>query len=235
MDVNQNRDQPNDFRKMFPITQNHACAIPNRDEVIETYILGNMTPAETDAFDEHLFYCDACFQEVRFRENLAGILRERAFRQPTGAGTRVSVWSQGFRTYWPVAAAIVAVVGLAFWGRSFIATTEPRREFSENFQPSPTFEGLVASTMRSPGVTILSPENGAKVRDEVLFEWQGGATGVFRLSVYNNKEEAILRVTPPENRFLLDVKAKELPPGRYYWKLISNHELLHVGEFFINN
>lgn len=42
---------------------NHEQAI--NDHAAEGYLLGDLSPSERDAFEEHYFDCDACFADVR--------------------------------------------------------------------------------------------------------------------------------------------------------------------------
>ena len=52
------------------------CDLKNRTTLIEGYLAGTLTEAERESFDEHLFNCPVCFQEVRLREEMAGLIKE---------------------------------------------------------------------------------------------------------------------------------------------------------------
>ena len=42
---------------------NHDDAV--KDLMAERYLLGELNTAERDAYEEHLFSCDACFEQVK--------------------------------------------------------------------------------------------------------------------------------------------------------------------------
>lgn len=52
------------------------CKIKNREKVIDDYFSGAMSKAEKEAFDEHSFNCDICFQELRLREETVSLIKE---------------------------------------------------------------------------------------------------------------------------------------------------------------
>jgi anti-sigma factor RsiW len=46
-----------------------------KDLMAERYLLGELNATERDAYEEHLFCCDACFQQVKAGTELIGELR----------------------------------------------------------------------------------------------------------------------------------------------------------------
>jgi hypothetical protein len=46
-----------------------------KDLMAERYLLGELNAAERDSYEEHLFCCDACFQQVKAGTELIGELR----------------------------------------------------------------------------------------------------------------------------------------------------------------
>ena len=52
------------------------CKIKNREKVIDNYFSGAMSKAEKEAFDEHCFNCDICFQELRLREETVNLIKK---------------------------------------------------------------------------------------------------------------------------------------------------------------
>ncbi len=51
------------------------CHIRNRDKVVDDYLM-DILPKETkEAFEEHYFNCDECFQELRFKEEAVAIIK----------------------------------------------------------------------------------------------------------------------------------------------------------------
>lgn len=47
----------------------------NRNEIIDQYIRGELDEARQDDFDIHVYTCDICFAELRFRQSLVSTLR----------------------------------------------------------------------------------------------------------------------------------------------------------------
>ena len=52
------------------------CELSNREQVIEDYVTGSLSQEDIDAFDEHCFNCDLCFQELRLKEEMAALIKE---------------------------------------------------------------------------------------------------------------------------------------------------------------
>ena len=71
------------FQRYFPYRiVDDTCGIPDRDAVIDQYISGELTDIERDAFDEHTFYCNTCFEALRFREELQEIVETTGEQEP---------------------------------------------------------------------------------------------------------------------------------------------------------
>lgn len=45
------------------------CSIKNRDEIIVRYLNRELSDVEVEAFQEHFFNCDICFEELRFKQD----------------------------------------------------------------------------------------------------------------------------------------------------------------------
>src|SRR5260370_6129014 len=75
--------------------------------------LGEMEPAERDAFEEHFFDCAECSSDVRAESKIAaGVRTEDRIPERSGHITR-----------WAVAAAVVIAVGIAYQIREHRAPT----------------------------------------------------------------------------------------------------------------
>jgi len=51
------------------------CELSNREQLIEDYVTGSLSQEEMDAFDEHCFNCDICFEELRLKEEMAALIK----------------------------------------------------------------------------------------------------------------------------------------------------------------
>jgi hypothetical protein len=78
----------------------HAEAIETM--AAERYVLGEMTPEDRDAFEEHFFDCAACATEVRDGEKIRAAIRTQKAAEPRP-------WRRSTRE-WLTAAAIVGVL-----------------------------------------------------------------------------------------------------------------------------
>jgi tetratricopeptide (TPR) repeat protein len=84
------------------------CVRITDELVMEKYLLGNLSDAERDAFEQHFFECDECFVRL---EGLQAAQRVLA-AEPISRAFQIAP-PQRLRTWgWAVAAAAVVVVGL---------------------------------------------------------------------------------------------------------------------------
>ena len=114
---------------------------------VECYLLGEMTPGEREAFEEHYFECGICAEDVRtasqFLEDMKGVLEDG--RQPLAVPTpsrevreqRSPGWN------WPAwlqpqfATALVAVFGIVAAVETFSIIPGLRQQVSEMSAPRP--------------------------------------------------------------------------------------------------
>jgi hypothetical protein len=96
------------------------------------------------------------------------------------------------------------------------------------FAESREMEDLMKSGVRSEETDIRSPSNGAYVRPGIRFEWTTVAKPPFDLLIVNNLDRTVRSLQLQENTYVMK---DALPSGLYYWKLIGEGELLHVGKF----
>lgn len=86
------------------------CSVVARDELAERYLLGELSPAEQEAYEKHYFDCASCFAELRRLQDVREVLRSNppAAPVPWKRAARYPRWS------WVMAGAIavslVAVV-----------------------------------------------------------------------------------------------------------------------------
>jgi hypothetical protein len=55
-----------------------------KDLMAERYLLGELNAAERDAFEEHFFSCDACFEQIKAGTEFVSQLRHIATQDPQG-------------------------------------------------------------------------------------------------------------------------------------------------------
>jgi hypothetical protein len=111
----------------------------------ERYTLGELSPEERDAFEEHFFDCTECADEVRDAAKFAAGVR-------TGA-TRV-VPSSNHLTRWAIAAGIVIAVGLGY------QLTQPHRVR----QPAGLPAGVAAAEQPIELESTRAPRDAYRIR-----------------------------------------------------------------------
>lgn len=62
----------------------------DNEEIIERYVLGHLAAAERQAFEEHFFACEECFQKVRDAERFRAGIRHAARRGLLDEGSEVA-------------------------------------------------------------------------------------------------------------------------------------------------
>ncbi|MFQ5639864.1 MAG: hypothetical protein ACE5IR_17940 [bacterium] len=85
-----------------------TCQYENkRNEIVDQYVRGELDQARQDEFDIHVYTCDACFAELRFRQSLVRVLRREHVKKRKSA-------HRVYKIVFPLAASIV--IALSFWG-----------------------------------------------------------------------------------------------------------------------
>jgi hypothetical protein len=92
-----------------------TCDDITRQELMEQYLLGRLEQPARDAFDEHLFECEACFERLQTLRALRHELAATA--NPLGAEPErpKRVWSWTWA--WAPTLAMVVVAGVIVWPR----------------------------------------------------------------------------------------------------------------------
>jgi hypothetical protein len=95
------------------------------NEIIEQYVRGKLTTAESRAFQEHLFECDECFQQAETTARFVAGVREAAsaglltaHHQPESARTVGAWFTQGWAFRWAapsLAAILLITIALIGW------------------------------------------------------------------------------------------------------------------------
>jgi hypothetical protein len=107
-------------------------------------------------------------------------------------------------------------------------TATVRKDFAANYTPSPNLENLVDDNFRASSITVEFPRNGQSVAGKITFRWMSQSEASYKLRIVTNKEKEIYQATTNRGTVLYD---KPLEPGLYYWMLLGDGELVHVGKF----
>jgi len=149
----------------------HERAVQNL--AVECYLLGEMTPGEREAFEEHYFECAICAEDVRsasqFLEDMKGVLgaarRPAAVPMPSPEPriNRSHGWSQGWNwSAWlqpQYAAALVAVLGIVAAVETFSTIPGLRQQVSEISAPRPV-RSIVLKPQTRGAATVLTVKPG---------------------------------------------------------------------------
>lgn len=57
-----------------------TCQIKDRPRYVEMYLSGKLSPKENEQFEEHVFECDLCFQELLFQQETAKVIKTEGER-----------------------------------------------------------------------------------------------------------------------------------------------------------
>jgi len=133
---------------------------------VESYLLGEMTPGERDAFEEHYFECGICAEDVRsasqFLEDMKGVLgaapRPSAVPMPSReARDRRSSWWNWLQPQF--AAALVAVFGIVAAVETFSTIPGLKHQVSEISAPRALRSRVLKPQTRGAS-TVLSLKRG---------------------------------------------------------------------------
>lgn len=226
------------------------CEIPDRDRRIDDFLMNQLTPADAEAFEIHLFGCKECLAELRLREQMMEVIKEErvvlsaeaAHRQRAkSAAGFIRTIADFFRlqprawTYAGVASALlIAILALPIFLKK-----EGAEKYAANFVKSERLESLVGQAQRSSVLSIVVdfPPNGENFSsDNISFRWQIKKSEEsidlpLELKILNNKEVIIHKVRVEGKEYRL---RERLAPGRYYWTLENQVELLFLGIFFVD-
>ncbi len=92
-----------------------ACQIKDRTRYVEKYLEGSLSDSEVKRFEEHIFECDLCFQEVLLQQETAKVVRAEGKRlliaeeKPVSA---VQKWIQSMQN-------LIPSLGNARWNHVF--------------------------------------------------------------------------------------------------------------------
>ena len=182
----------------------HELAVKN--QAVERYFLGEMTPEEKDAFEEHYFVCDLCAADVKaasiFIENSKAV-----FKEPHRGAMKAGSWLAWLRPAFSYSPAYAALALVCLLGAGY-----------ERFRVIPA---LKAPQTLGPGVILEGNTRSALPKmhegDPTVFHmpWDRGGPAYVEL----RKDARVISSGPvraPAHDQPLDVFIPgELEPGRY--------------------
>ena len=106
------------------------CHWVDRAEIFEGYVSNTLPPEDRDAFEEHYFTCDACFDQLRTYR----ALQVESAASATQVEVRRAVRSRTRRWIWAAygLAAVLSVAVLTLWFRSPVSSIRHQPEVASN-------------------------------------------------------------------------------------------------------
>jgi hypothetical protein len=131
-------------------------AFPDREQAAERYLLGDMSDAERETYEQHVFSCPECAEDVRttavFLDDVRAVAAPVVVAQPRG---RVLSF------FWPLpaGAAIAATLLLAVAGYQAVQVAGLKRELTaeQRLQSVPSYF-LAASRSAGPTITVTADQ-----------------------------------------------------------------------------
>lgn len=216
----------------------------NWQDRIDDYLLGKLSPEESDAFEIYCFGNPEFLKEVQIREELIKVIKEKNeadlltnSSQPITPMTNTSTkfWSNSWA--WASIAAVL-ILTLTITLNYFKVETQPS-PLAANYVENEHLESLVGQTRRSVGleVKVTSPNINQHFNDRVYFKvdliaGQNTVSDSLVLNILSNSNEVVYSIKLED----LDYTVKEqLEPGLYYWELIFQDDMIYFGKFFVDN
>ena len=84
------------------------------EEIVERYARNQLAPEEREAFEEHFFACDECFEKLQATERFIAGVRDAADRGLLGSGLPEAAPARGWSSWMLPALAVSTCTALAF-------------------------------------------------------------------------------------------------------------------------
>lgn len=185
-----------------------------KDLMAERYLLGELNAAERDSYEEHLFCCDACFQQVKAGTELIGELRHIGTEGPqvplapgfmsrllTNARQPLTITLFGF---------LLFATGVAVRQDSIISRLKG---------PRPEIRSVLTGVAHGSGETnklIVSKNSGLSLNVEYA---RKGEFTSYRVQILSGSGKAMYAVALPDTQVgtmaSIVLPAEALRPGQY--------------------
>ena len=235
------------------------CNITNRSELIEKYILKELTPDQMRSFEEHFLDCDKCFSELSETSQLKEFIKEEGnllFEEYIFGHERDSPFETLIKflkklfipkfTLRPVLAYGFTAFfsGLIIFNMFYSVNdnfdtpserlTELKQLYPDNFTLAPELESQISQVYRSSiTVDVVSPKIAEEFENEITFSWKLNEKQPLTLKILDNKENIVKNEASVTSPVDLALSTEKFNPGLYYWKLETENDLLYVGKFFV--
>jgi hypothetical protein len=177
---------------------------------IDDFLLGRMSAADQERFEEHLFQCDACFRETTGREAVLAAVRRHGARifAPGAAAPAKPAARRRWMRLWPYAA--TAALLLAAW-----IGFAPGRRAGGRVPLAPPGSDAV----RGAAVALIAP-SGALPAVPSALEWEpAGGAADYSVSLSGPGLAWSGRTAAARIEIPADIRARIVPGTEYRWKV----------------
>ncbi|MCG8605960.1 zf-HC2 domain-containing protein [bacterium] len=220
------------------------CKLEDRERKLDDYVLGRLSSEESEALEIHAFSCPDCLEELRMREQMIGVMREKKAdhgakgKSQTAAGVRKGAPAphpirRGHHWIYYAMAGAVLLVTVLFLNRPLDQSSPD----SDRFVESAYLESVLTQTFQSGDISVadVSPSLGADISGDILFQWKaqkGGEdfVGELALKILDNKENVVHSATVWGSQYAFE---NVLQPGLYYWTLEGQGQMIYLGKFVL--
>jgi len=178
-------------------------------QAAERYILGELTPAERDAFESHYFDCSSCFEQVELGAQFLGRAREVLNKEPE-PGWFAGIWAD-LRRPAPVfvSAMLLCAVGIGVHQQSVISRSQAPRLEAHYFVPDdPRGAAKVISVSRNGMLSLdINVKLGSQFTSYIAeIRTEGGKV----------KSSPPVAIKPSYDSVTLGLTASTMDPGTYH-------------------
>jgi tetratricopeptide (TPR) repeat protein len=124
----------------YPSGRRMDCDRVMREQILEAYLVGQLTEGDRDAFEEHYFECARCFRDLQTLRAVQGELQ----RAGAGSDARITRPLMGWASAAALAAVVVLATSVVLWMRTQPPTgpvrsarTQPQVEAQPTDRPGP--------------------------------------------------------------------------------------------------
>lgn len=204
-----------------------------KNELIEKYLTGALSASESTEFDT-LLVNDADFKKTLafqqdFMQSVKAVGRKDLVDLFQQAETELIAEKK---------AAGVGVLEQIKTGikKDFAKVAYTLEQLTQMFRPVPTYQLAINNTLRAGAVSIEVPENGVDCsQGSITFERRPSMIEDYELLIENNDYDTLIEEDweAGTQRLTIDLPESAFLPGRYYWKLIEDGEMVVIREFFV--
>lgn len=230
-------------------------------ELIENYILHQLSSEQENDFEEHLLFCINCQRELECIKKTIMLVRHEIPENNLSSLREQKGRTISYKFILKIAALIAILMSFTYI-ISLLLNNKSNSDYSltqvdsikknqydtlknieiqiqkndiltQSYNKMPEFEKFIKNSLRSENLIIIKPQNGQrlKIKQNIVIEWESNTYDTLNLVIFNNKAKVLLEKRNCR-KYILE---NQLRQGLYYWQLETNEESLFTGKFLIQN